>query len=371
MRRRFTRVVAVLAIAALMFPSAASAIMTRDQYDNPGWHGKSDHRAHPLGTRASDLRSRAVAASLKGKADGGVYEVANGEFVELELTGEDNVWTVPGEFADYPHNSIPEPDRTVDNSTIWVEDFSEAYYDGLLFNEGDGVNSMREFFLEQSSGRYTVKGDVTDWVPVPGDAVTYDDGDPGPGTATNVWQFLIDSIDGWYDMQIAAGKTPAEIDAYLAQFDVWDRYDFDADGDFDEPDGYIDHFQSLHSGEGNEAGGGELGDDAIWSHSWYVYYTLIGDAGPEGNLMGGVQVGDSGYWIGDYTIQPENGGVGVFTHEFTHDLGLPDLYDTVGAGENGTGFWTLMSSGSWLSDSIYDIGSKPGHLGAWEKLQLG
>ena len=38
--------------------------------------------------------------------------------------------------------------------------------------------------------------------------------------------------------------TPAEIDAYLSQFDVWDRYDQDGDGNFDEPDGYIDHFPS-------------------------------------------------------------------------------------------------------------------------------
>ena len=40
-------------------------------------------------------------------------------------------------------------------------------------------------------------------------------------------------------------------------------------------------------------------------------------------------------------------GLGVFAHEFGHDLGLPDYYDTAG-GENSTAFWTLMSSGSWL-----------------------
>ena len=38
----------------------------------------------------------------------------------------------------------------------------------------------------------------------------------------------------------------------------------------------------------------------------------------------------TGVWVGDYTIQPENGGLGVFAHEFGHDLGLPDLYDTSG-----------------------------------------
>jgi len=46
------------------------------------------------------------------------------------------------------------------------------------------------------------------------------------------------------------------IKAYLAQFDKVDRYDFDNDGNFSVPDGYIDHFQAIHAGEGEEAGGG-------------------------------------------------------------------------------------------------------------------
>ncbi|WP_374689480.1 M6 family metalloprotease domain-containing protein, partial [Promineifilum sp.] len=92
--------------------------------------------------------------------------------------------------------------------------------------------------------------------------------------------------------------------------------------------------------------------------------------GPDFNPAGGIRIGGSDYWIGDYTIEPENGGVGVFAHEFGHDLGLPDLYDTAG-GENSTGFWTLMSSGSWLDDGTNTIGNEPGHLGNWEKFQMG
>lgn len=92
--------------------------------------------------------------------------------------------------------------------------------------------------------------------------------------------------------------------------------------------------------------------------------------------FGGTRVGESKYWVGDYTIEPENGGVGVFAHEFAHDLGLPDLYDTsgnTGGAENSTGFWTLMSSGSYGSTGlpVDGIGSKPIHMGAWEKFQLG
>jgi immune inhibitor A len=74
-------------------------------------------------------------------------------------------------------------------------------------------------------------------------------------------------------------------------------------------------------------------------------------------------------------MQPENGGLGVFAHEFGHDLGLPDLYDTsgnTGGAENNTAFWTLMSSGANIGDGSPDgIGDAPTDMGAWERLQLG
>ena len=171
-------------------------------------------------------------------------------------------------------------------------------------------------------------------------------------------------------------RRPAQLNAYLAQFDKWDRYDSDGDGNFNEPDGYIDHFQAVHAGEGEETGGGAQGENAIWSHRWYAYFNANGPdgAGPHG--LGGVRIGNSNYWIGDYTVEPENGGVGVFSHEFGHDLGLPDLYDTsgnTGGAENSTGFWTLYSSGSYGSSGKPKdgIGTKPVHMSAYEKLFLG
>jgi immune inhibitor A len=222
-----------------------------------------------------------------------------------------------------------------------------------------------------------VTGEVEDWVQVPGNGATYGGGDDG----NKPWAFVDDSVDAWYQQQVAAGRTAAEIDQYLSQFDVWDRYDHDGDGNFDEADGYIDHFQAVHSGMGEEVGGGALGADAIWSHRWYDQTTPLGAGGPtldDGTPvpLGGTQVGDSRYWIGDYTVEPENGGVGVFAHEFGHDLGLPDLYDTSGnsgGAENSTAFWTLMSAGSYgnSGEPADGIGTEPIHMGAWEKLQLG
>jgi len=339
----------------------------------------SDSLKHPLGEKQNALKEKAMEAQLLGKASGKVHEVAKGQYVELERVGEDLIWTVTADFGDtegWPpfldgglpgpqHNQIPEPDRNVDNTTLWVPDFNRDHYMDLLFAEGEGVNSMRNFYIEQSSNRYTVDGDVTDWAEVPYRTAVYGRYD------STVWWFVEDSVNDWYAKRVSDGWTAQEFVDYLSKFDVWDRYDYNGNGNFDEPDGYIDHFQSLHAGMGNEAGGGAYGDDAIWSHRWYAYYDDIGVTGPPGNLAGGIQIGGTDYWIGDYTVEPENGGVGVFSHEFAHDLGLPDLYNTgVGPG-NSTGFWTLMSSGSWLSQNPENIGSAPGHMGNWEKFQLG
>jgi immune inhibitor A len=341
--------------------------------------GRGDSFNHVLGDEQYARKQLALQAKLAGTASGKVHEVAKGQYVELERTGEDLIWTVMAEFGDTEspigvlnspvpgpqHNQIPEPDRTVDNSTIWQPDFSRDYYMDVLFSDAPGAVSMRNYYIEQSSNRYAVDGDVTDW-----GLVQYNTAHYGRFDST-VWWFVDESVDDWYNRKVADGWVQADFDNYLSQFDVWDRYDYDGDGNFDEPDGYIDHFQSVHSGEGEETGGGSYGSDAIWSHRWYAYYTNIGFDGPAYNPAGGVQIGDSGYWIGDYTVEPENGGVGVFAHEFAHDSGLPDAYNTAGGGDNPTGFWTIMSSGSYLNDGTTDIGSKPDDFNAWEKFQLG
>lgn len=362
LRNFYMLVLALIMIVSLSTSAYAAPAIDGTTDEDSEFVQKEDNKPDPLTTKQLELKEKALETKLHGKAAGKTHEVAKGQYVELEREGEGAIWTVLGEFADLKHNTIPEPDRSVNNTTIWASDFSREYFMDLLFNDAPGANSMRNYYAEQSSNRYTVTGDVTDWIEVPGDAVDYDD-----NPDANVWNFLRDTVNGWYAAEIAAGKTPEEINDYLSILDVRDRYDYDGDGDFDEPDGYIDTFQSVHAGEGEEAGAAPW---TIWSHSWYAYSNLIGIEGPDFNKYGGIQIGNSDYWVGKYTIQPENGGVGVFTHEYGHDMGLPDLYDTSG-GENGTGFWTLMSSGSWMGDGTEDIGSKSSHMGAWEKFQLG
>ncbi len=381
-----TLLVFVLLLAAVVpFASAQGTVQGTDDVPNVG--ANTDNPSHPLGDQQAAERAKGVEAKLNGKAQGKVHEVARGQYVELQRLGEDSIWTVLAQFGNQVNptyggtagpvrNQIPQPNRAVDNTTIWAPDFSQPYFQNLLFADGAGAISMRNFYKELSANRYTVNGDVTDWVQVPFNEANYGSNYCGGIVCARTWLFVRDAVNAWYNAQIAAGKSPADIAAYLAKFDVWDRYDYNGNGNFNEPDGYIDHFQAVHAGEGEETGGGAQGTDAIWSHRWYAFYNNIGFTGPAYNPLGGVKIGGTDLWIGDYTVEPENGGVGVFAHEFGHDLGLPDLYDTsgnTGGAENSTGFWTLYSSGSYGNSGKPEdgIGTKPIHMGAYEKLFLG
>ncbi len=386
MKRKVFSLLMILMMLALL-PGAALAAPNAATGDGPLVGTDSDNGSHPLGDKQAALREQGFEAKLQGQTHGKVHEVAKGQFVELSREGEDKIFSVLGEFGNtiHPayggdpgplHNQIPEPDRTVDNTTIWSPDFSRAYFEDLLFSGAPGDISMRNFYIEQSSNRYTVNGDVTDWVLVPYNEARYGTNACGSIVCSTVWRFVNDSVDAWYAAQIGAGMSDADLNAYLSQFDVWDRYDYDGDGNFTEPDGYIDHFQSIHAGEGEETGGGAQGTNAIWSHRWYAWYSANGPDGTGPHNFGGTRIGNTGFWIGDYTVEPENGGVGVFAHEFGHDLGLPDLYDTsgnTGGAENSTGFWTLYSSGSYGNSGIPadGLGTKPIHMSAYEKIYLG
>lgn len=323
-------------------------------------------------------RGGSKVVELKGKGKG---RNGTGKYVELGREKTDKIFTILVEFGDEidsryggtpgpSHNEIAEPDRRTDNSTAWQADYDQKHFEDMYFGTGKGVESVKTYFEKQSSGRYSVEGRVSDWVKVPYNEARYGNNACGDSTCSSVWNVVSDGLNAWVAQQRAAGATDAEIKADAAKFDEWDRYDFDGDGDFNEPDGYIDHFQVVHAGEDESAGGGAQGEDAIWAHRWYAFGTDAGATGPDRNKLGGAPIGDTGIWVGDYTIQPENGGLGVYAHEYGHDLGLPDHYDTAG-GENSTGFWTLMSSGSWLGTGKNEIGDLPGDMTAWDKLQLG
>lgn len=378
---------AALLLSAAVVPITASAAPPAEEPPQQAAPAKEDNRPDPLAEKQTERRQLAVDMVATGEAKvetrgtgkhrSKVVEISPREYVEYGVEETAQLFSILVDFGDevderYPdaaagpvHNEIPEP-AADDNSTYWEPDFSREHYQEMFFTglEDQDGESFAGIYDEMSSGRFDLQGDVSDWVTVPYSTASYGTTESG----TDMTRFIQDTADAWYDQQVAAGKSAEEIEAYLQSFDVWDRYDLDGDGITSEPDGYIDHFQAIHAGEGEEAGAPE---EAIWSHRWSVNQGGFGTDGPaDYPKVGGIKIGDSDIWIRDYTTEPENGGLGVFAHEFGHDLGLPDYYDTAG-GENGTGYWNLMSSGSWMGHGDGTIGTTPNHMGATEKLFLG
>lgn len=304
--------------------------------------------------------------------------VPNSETVPYDLTTTSKVLVLLVEFSDAEgggpkHNQIEAP-PLFNNAAFWVDDFSIGHYQEMLFDRTPGQATMANFYLENSSGRYTVEGDVYGWFSVPHDESHYGkDGEPEGGNPN------IDNANGpqWRIISDLLPSVP-EGSTDWSQYDVTDRYDWDNDGDFNEPDGYIDYVMVIHAGVGQEAGGGAQGRDAIWSHRGRANFQPPGTphlTGPSQFVQrGGILIDPKNdLWILDYTMMPENGAVGVFSHEFGHDLGLPDLYDTrpKNGSESSVAFWSVMSMGSWASLEGEPIGTFPTHFSAYEKKELG
>ncbi|MGH3458678.1 immune inhibitor A domain-containing protein, partial [Aeromicrobium sp.] len=231
------------------------------------------------------------------------------QYVELAQERSDKIFVILAEFGDERHpdfpdldtnpnkpgpttfegplrNKIPEPDRSKDNTTVWQADYDRQHYQDMYFDDSDGAESVKTYYETQSSGQYTVDGTVSDWVKVPYNEARYGRDD----TSKTTWNLIQDSITAWVADQKADGKTDAEIKEAIASYDEYDRYDFDGDGNFNESDGYVDHFQIVHAGGDEADGDPQQGEDAIWSHRWYAFYTDQGLTGPQQNKLGGTQV---------------------------------------------------------------------------------
>jgi immune inhibitor A len=401
--------------AALAAPSQSEPQLVSDELSNPmeskrralrdaGIEDVISGKAKPEMINGSKVVKVGQSDLTKAQAKANGGKTTKDRYVELQREKSDKIFVILTEFGDqrfpgFPdkdtdpttagpttfngplHNQIPQPNRAVDNATIWQPDFSQEHFQNLYFGTDKNQESLKQYMEKQSSGRYTVDGVVTNWVKVPYNEARYgrsddprDDDDPAGDPAVcssnvcdNTWELIRDAANAWYNDQLAQGRPEAEVNAELKSFDEWDRYDHDLDGDFNEPDGYIDHFQIVHSGGDQADGDPHQGEDAIWSHRWAAFQGT--NEGPPNFPLGGTEIGNSGVWVYDYTIQPENGGRSVFYHEYSHDLGLPDDYDS--AGDNANEYWTLMAQSRLGAKGEQFIGDRAGDMGAWNKLQLG
>lgn len=204
--------------------------------------------------------------------------------------------------------------------------FGREAFDRMMNADGyNGSGSFRDYYLEASYGKLDIATTVTRWVTLPHPKDYY-----GSEGAVEMIRDALTILDSEIDLK-----------------------EFDNDGD-----GILDGLAVIHQGAGQESTG-DMND--IWSHSSTV----------SGMEFDGVQVRR-------YTIEPELFGtsgwmssVGVVCHEFGHNLGAPDFYDTDYSGSGGdypgTGLWDLMGSGAWNGQ----YGDRPAGMNMWQKIQLG
>ena len=258
-----------------------------------------------------------------------------------------------GIYADKPTPDWPTAD-------LVDELFSLDY--GATNSFGD-PGSMREHYRDMSFGTFDVQGGVFGWFPVPENGAYY-------YAASNGLTTDADSGEAGAFIRHTLQASDATVD-----FRPYDNDGPDGVPNSGDDDGVVDLVMFVHPNEGGECGGSD-----IWSHS----FSYSGWGQHDGQMFVTDDLGANGQPIkvDDYVIMPALacGGlrrieIGVFSHEFGHALGLPDLYDRTApdplglARTGGMGLYCLMAAGSYGGD--YDHPATPTQMCAWAKEQLG
>nr|WP_211165543.1 immune inhibitor A domain-containing protein [Pseudoalteromonas arctica] len=235
------------------------------------------------------------------------------------------------DFPDLKHDD----NQLVDQDTeMFYAEYSTEHYQQMLFNtqgyagpDGQSLSTAADYYKAASGNSLNFTGQVYGWVSADNNAKVYGERQ-GTTRDKNTPALVKEAVE----------KAVAKFNINLADYDLTDLDDIDGDGILNEPNGIIDHVIIFHSSIGEEAGGGYLSTDAIWSHRYYVFDE---NSGPS-------EIAGSSIKLFGYTINPIDAGIGVVVHEFGHDLGLLDEYDlqsnTVG---EPVASWSVMSTGSW------------------------
>lgn len=234
--------------------------------------------------------------------------------------GSHNILVV---LVEYPDKKFTHPDP-------------KGYFDKLLNQEGykeDGAyGSARDWFVSNSSGAFTPTFDVYGPVMLPNER-SYYGGDRAGIQDPNAYKMVIDAC---------------EILDPTVDFTKYDANN----------DGYIDNVYIYYAGHG-QADTAET--DAVWPHSFDVV-----------TATGGQEYKYDGVILNHYAtsneIRRDKGytGIGTFMHEFSHVMGLPDLYSTVYTTAFTPGAWSILDYGPYNNN-----GMTPPNYTAYERYCLG
>lgn len=205
----------------------------------------------------------------------------------------------------------------------------------------DGTNkSVRQYFLDQSQGQFRPQFDIYGPITLSQDRDYYGRND-SYGTDRALGQMVIEGCQ-----------------------DIDDELDFSAyDNDHD---GTCDVVIIIYAGEGENCGRRGT-SNTIWPCQW----TLSESEMEQSYELDGVEVDMFAVFNEAYATDPSGrnmrmDGIGTFCHEFSHCLGLPDLYTTDYSDHFGMDVWSIMDRGCYNDDSY-----TPAGYSAFEKHSLG
>lgn len=209
------------------------------------------------------------------------------------------------------------------------------YFDRMLNEEGfssyGGTGCAREYFIECSGGQFEPEFDLYGPITLKNNMAYYGGNDYN-GNDRNPEQMAIEACQ--------------QLD------DLVDFAEYDRDGD-----GMIDNVFIIYAGKGEASGGSA---SSVWPHAWNVFSGAGLTHYFDGKLLD--YYACSNEWENN---KPD--GVGTFIHEFSHVMGLPDLYVTTYANDNFTpGEWSVLDVGPYNND-----GRTPPLYSAFERMSMG
>ena len=225
----------------------------------------------------------------------------------------------------------------------FLSDDSHDRWNAILnekgYSENGAMGCVGDYFRDQSNGLFDIQFDLLGPVMVSHERSYYGENDPSMA-----------DFDKRVDELV--------VEACRAVAGSVDFTDYDWDGD-----GYVDMVYVLYAGGGEHVQGADA--DLIWPHEWFV--SGYGQW-PDGYEIDGVRVDiyacSSELVWEDSDSEGRLSGLGTFCHEFSHCLGLPDLYTY--SGRNMMGNWDLMANGTYNNDSWCPAG-----YSAYEKMVCG
>ena len=191
-----------------------------------------------------------------------------------------------------------------------------ALYQRILneenYSEGGFQGSVYDYFKAQSYGQFELTFDIV-----------------GPIKADNTCAYYGKNDSEGNDQH--AGELVAECCNKIDSQVNFNNYDWDGDG-------YVDQVLIIYAGQGENNGGGS---NTIWPHEWELSES---DYGKQLRLD---NVNIDTYAVVNELSSWGLAGIGTICHEFSHCLGLPDMYDIYNTGNYGMGAWSVMGSGNY------------------------